>query len=303
MKYWWLKKYRNLKVILLPELIKDINFFLVMPNNVEKYYKKIKDKDINDLTESEMLIVLYNVVNTKNLKDNKARVIIDKLLEIKDNSFPPSDYSLTEILDEIFNLETNIPHYDKLNTNNVAICYNCLNVFYVDQIISVNKNKICLCPYCLSKKMYFDNDYIPMNYIFIKLSNIYYRTSKLGCSFRNVQKMLSKNIKVEEGKKTGTKLNLTSVFPKGKRTPQDEKIIHKKIYDQLIKSEERLEHDIDIYIGKLNSKNSQSDLLITVISIIDILSNCVYLKNIKITTNSNNKKELDSIIKTVIKSK
>ena len=49
-----------------------------------------------------------------------------------------------------------------------------------------------MCPYCLKQTLYFDNDYIPMNYTFIKLASIYYGISSLGCSFREIKKILKK---------------------------------------------------------------------------------------------------------------
>ncbi len=40
----------------------------------------------------------------------------------------------------------------------------------------MSKDHLCLCPYCLSATIYFDNDYIPMNSSFIRLAMLYYQT-------------------------------------------------------------------------------------------------------------------------------
>ena len=31
MKYWWLEKYKNFKIVEINDLIKDVNYFLIMP--------------------------------------------------------------------------------------------------------------------------------------------------------------------------------------------------------------------------------------------------------------------------------
>ena len=175
MKYWWLEKYKNFKIVEINDLIKDVNYFLIMPKNYEKIYQEIKNEDISNLEEEELLILLKKITTTKNLKNNQLRLIIEKLLLIPDNSFPNSDYTLLEELTEIKNLKQNPPLKEKINSNNLAICYHCLNIFFVDKIKNVNKKNNCLCPYCLKQTLYFDNDYIPMNYTFIKLFTFIYQ--------------------------------------------------------------------------------------------------------------------------------
>ncbi len=295
MKYWWLEKYKNFKIIQIKDLIKDINYFLTMPKNYEKTYNILKNENIENLEEEELLILLNTIVTTKNVKDNKLSLIIKKLLTIPDNSFPKSDYSLEETLVEISKLKTNLPHQEKLEINNISICYNCLNVYYVDKIKNVNKKNLCLCPFCLKSKLYFDNDYIPMNYTFIKLASIYYKTSSLGCTFREIKKMLKKNIKLETDIKNYD-IDLTEIFP-SKVKPIDEKIISKKIYDLLMKKEENLDHEVTLYTKELNDFK----MLILLVSIMEVLSNSIYLKDIIIV--SPNKKvitELKQTIKTII---
>lgn len=295
MKYWWLEKYKNFKIIQIKDLIKDINYFLTMPKNYEKTYNILKNENIENLEEEELLILLNVIVTTKNVKDNKLSLIIKKLLTIPDNSFPKSDYSLEETLVEISKLKTNLPYQQKLETNNISICYNCLNVYYVDKIKNVNKKNLCLCPFCLKSKLYFDNDYIPMNYTFIKLASIYYKTSSLGCTFREIKKLLKKNIKLETDIKNYD-IDLTEIFP-SKVKPIDEKIISKKIYDLLMEKEENLHHEVTLYTKELNDFK----MLILLVSIMEVLSNSIYLKDIIIV--SPNKKvitELKQTIKTII---
>lgn len=299
MKYWWLEKYKDFKIIQIPELTQDVNYFLTMPKNYEKQYQILKNSNIEDLEEEELLVLLYKIVNTKNIKDNKLINIINKLLTYQDNSFPPSDYSLKEMLDEIKNLKQNIPDTSKLDNNNIAICYNCLNVFYVDKIKSVNKKNHCLCPFCLKDKIYFDNDYIPMNYTFIKLASMYYKTSNLGCTFKEIKKILKKNIKISLGENSKENINLTEEFP-NKIKPIDEKIISKKIYDILYKKELDLNYETTIYIENLNNKK-ELKLLILLNSIIEILSNCLYLKKMNIIlTKEEDLVYLNKLLKTLI---
>ena len=92
MKYWWLEKYKNFKIVEITELIKDVNYFLTMPKNYEKLYENLKTKPIDELEEEELIIVLKRIVTTKNVKDNTLSLIIKKLLTIPDNSFPKSDF-------------------------------------------------------------------------------------------------------------------------------------------------------------------------------------------------------------------
>lgn len=281
MKYWWLENYKNFKIIQIKELQDDVNYFLTMPKNYEKQYEFLKDKDINTLEEEELLIVLKKIVNTKNIKDNSLTVIIKKLLEIPDNSFPASDYTFQEMLTEIKNLKNNLPIKNKLETNNLAICYNCLNIFYVDKIKSVNKKDLCLCPFCLKPKLYFDNDYIPMNYTFIKLANIYYGISNLGCTFKEIRKIAKKSITTTIGNKEENSIDFSEIFSNKKVSPIDEKIIHRNLYQKLMIKESNLIDKTSIYLSKLNQKNATAILEIILVTGLEVLSNTVYLKEIK----------------------
>ena len=49
MKYWWLEKYHNFKIIQMKELLEDINYFLIMPKNYQKQYLILKDKRLDSL--------------------------------------------------------------------------------------------------------------------------------------------------------------------------------------------------------------------------------------------------------------
>ena len=76
MKYWWLEKYKNFKIVEINDLIIDVNYFLIMPKNYEKIYQEIKNEDISNLEEEELLILLKKITTTKNLKNNQLRKII-----------------------------------------------------------------------------------------------------------------------------------------------------------------------------------------------------------------------------------
>ena len=280
MKYWWLEKYKNFKIVEINDLIKDVNYFLIMPKNYEKIYQEIRNEDISNLEEEELLILLKKITTTKNLKNNQLRLIIEKLLLIPDNSFPNSDYTLLEELTEIKNLKQNPPLKEKINSNNLAICYHCLNIFFVDKIKNVNKKNNCLCPYCLKQTLYFDNDYIPMNYTFIKLASFYYGVSSLGCSFKEIQKILKKHIVVVK-KLENNFLDLENIIEDPKIKPIDEKIIARKLYLFLENQELNLEHSITLMIPDIIDYENLF-LEIILVTIIEILTNTIYLSQINL---------------------
>jgi len=285
MKYWWLEKYKNFKIIQVNELINDVNYFLTMPKNYEKKYNELKNENIDNLDEEDLLILLYKIINTKNIKNNNLSKIINKLLTIPDNSFPSSDYSLKEMLDEIKDLRLNKPTIEKLEYSNICVCYNCLNIFYVDKIKAINKSNNCLCPFCMKSTLYFDSDYIPMNYSFIKLAYFYYQSSSLGCTFKEIKKIIKKNIKVVNEKYNEKDINLNIHLSDNKIKGIDEKIISKKIYDLLLEKENNMEYEVCIYIDNIKNDYSKK-ILIVLITSIEILTNSIYLKNIKIKTNN-----------------
>ncbi len=201
MKYWWLKRYKGLKIKLIPELIRDVNTYFVLPKNYKDRYDVIKDSDISHLSEEDLRILLAGILNHEKIKNNKVILIIDALLKIPDNSMPETNYTLSEMLEEIGHLK----EYDeesKLSTNNIAACYHCLQVFYIDAIKYVNKKGQCLCPFCRRATLYFDNDFVPMDHNFLRLAKLFYENTPLGCNYGNIQKLLRKCVKLKEGNPT-----------------------------------------------------------------------------------------------------
>ena len=191
MKYWWLKKYKGLKIKLIPDLIRDVNTYFVLPKNYKDRYQAIKSSDISSLSEEDLKILLVSILNHEKIKNNKVVLIIDALLKYVDNSMPDASYTVDEMLSEIVHLK-NYNSKDKLSMNNVSACFYCLEVFYVDKIKYVNKKGLCLCPYCRRPTLYFDNDFIPMDHNFLRLAKLYHGNTSLGCKFTNIQKLLKK---------------------------------------------------------------------------------------------------------------
>lgn len=301
MKYWWLEKYRDFKIIQLKELLEDVNYFLTMPKNYDKKYQELMTKDIENLEEEELLILLRKIMDTRNVKDNSLNIIIHKLLKIPDNSFPASDYTMQEILTEIKNLKKNPPYQEKVENNNIAVCYHCLNIFYVDKIKSVNKNHLCLCPYCSKSELYFDNDYIPMNYTFIKLAYLYYHTSNLGCHFKEKKKIIEKCVSTTTGKIVDDCIKFGEIFQKEKLEPILEKKIYRDLYLAFLSKDKDLQYDSTLYISNL-SNNIKTLLQLILVVILEVLSSTLYLKKIKIIfENDTQEKEFLSLLQTLKK--
>lgn len=297
MKYWWLEKYYNLEIKMLPDLLLDIRYFLRMPKNYLEIYKKTKDIDVLELKEFELLVNLYVLVSSKNIKNNRLILIIERLIKVPDTSLPISDYSLKEVLNEIKALKENVPIKEKMDYNNVAACYNCMQIFYVDFINAVNKKGLCLCPFCGKHSLYFDNDYIPMNTSFIKLASLYYGTSTLGCKFGDIQKILKKNITLTMGnvittssviksnrRKTKAKLfymsNLYSNIKKVNSVLESK--IMKDYYDSIMAVDNSMEYETTLVIEKIPLEVLSQVCFLIVLAIMESLSKTVYLKNIKI---------------------
>ncbi len=55
--------------------------------------------------------------------------VLEAMLKVPDTSLPVSDYTFSEVLEEIANLHTVLPTKDKVSHNNVGACYSCHNVF------------------------------------------------------------------------------------------------------------------------------------------------------------------------------
>lgn len=282
MKYWLLEKYRNFRIVQINELSNDVHYFVTMPTNYNQQYQFLQNKSLDTLEEEELLIILRKIVDTKNIKDNSLGIIIEKLLQIPDNSFPASDYTLQEMLLEIKGLRNNPPFKDKLENNNIAICYHCLNIFYVDKIKNINRHNLCICPYCLKSKLYFDNDYIPMNYTFIRLANLYYCMSNLGCTFKEIQKIAKKDIKIITGNKTESSICFSTIFSNSSLCPIEEKIVSRRLYQELMLKNSDLNSQATIYFSSFPYNDITTILELMIITVLEVLSNTIYLKKVQV---------------------
>ncbi len=289
MKYWWLQKYKNLEMKMLPSLFLDVQYFIVVPKNYIKIYQKLKDIKVELLTESEMCILLYGVSVTKTVKNNILGKIIERLLLVPDASLPISDYSLLEMIEEIRSLKTRRATIDKIDSNNVAACDSCLNVFYVDQIQSVNQKGQCLCPFCFKNRLYFDNECIPMNYSFLFHSRLFFSTSNLGCNYQKLQKLLKKSVKILEYYPTmDLKEPLFSVdFTKHLERLQTEKIISldeprliKGFYDYFLEIEEQGSYEGVLTFSWKGNQNLFQISYLLILTCAFVLENFFYLKKI-----------------------
>lgn len=310
MKYWWLEKYQNLEMKMLPSLFLDVQYFLVVPKNYVEVYQKLKDVDIELLTEAELCILLYWISVTKTVKNNLLGKIIEKLLLIPDTSLPISDYSLLEVIDEIRSLKNRRAMIDQMDCNNIAACDSCLNIFYVDQIKATNSKGQCLCPFCLKNRLYFDNEYIPMNYSFLFHSRLFYSTSSLGCNYQKLKKLLKKNVKIIEYDST---MNLKDSvldlefgeyleqFQIKKITSLDEPRIIKGFYDYFLRIEEYGSYKATLILSWENDCNLFQISYLLILSCAFVLENFFYLKEIRLVIeNRKLRTQLKKILKTCI---
>lgn len=310
MKYWWLEKYQNLEMKMLPSLFLDVQYFLVVPKNYVEVYQKLKDVDIELLTEAELCILLYWISVTKTVKNNLLGKIIEKLLLIPDTSLPISDYSLLEVIDEIRSLKNRRAMIDQMDCNNIAACDSCLNIFYVDQIKATNSKGQCLCPFCLKNRLYFDNEYIPMNYSFLFHSRLFYSTSSLGCNYQKLKKLLKKNVKIIEYDST---MNLKDSvldlefgeyleqFQIKKITSLDEPRIIKGFYDYFLRIEEYGSYKATLILSWENNCNLFQISYLLILSCAFVLENFFYLKEIRLVIeNRKLRTQLKKILKTCI---
>ncbi len=300
MKYWWLEKYQNMEVRLLPQLFSEIEYFLTMPKNYIKIYNQLREIPIEELNEEELCIILYRIAITKNVSDETLRKVIDRLLKIPDASLPISDYTFNEIIEEIKNLKLKKPIVEKLETNNVAACYNCLNIFYVDKIKKANKKGLCLCPFCEKDKLYFDNDLVPMNYSFLYLSKIYYGISSLGCDFSKIKKLIKKGLLIKENsdeQKDVCDLNFLEKYKMEKIRCEDEQNIIKDLDDEIRSGESLGLYEKTIVIDWNTNKNILELSNLLIISSIQSLSNSFYLKKINLIINN---KEIRNCVNNIL---
>lgn len=320
MKYWWLKKYKGLKVKLIPELQKDINNYFVMPKNYKDRYSVIKLSEIDDLEEEDLKIYLYALLNHEKIKNNRIIKIIDKLLSVPDNFLPSTNYSLDEMLDEVKNIKSNPPLEEKMSTNNVGACPNCLEVFYVDKIKYVNKKGYCLCPYCKCSNLFFDNDLYPMDDNFLRLTRLVLGTTSLGCRFRHIQKLTKKMVKIErkvdcltdsavflKSDKNDIKLLkdhveflLEEISYKKELTSKEEQVVNYRFQELFYLVEKNLISNIiiDVSIIKDNSYILNLSLLLL---LLEQLGKNPYIKNIIILAeNEKSYKLYSQLISTII---
>ena len=66
--------------------------------------------------------------------------------------------------------------------------------------------------FLLSAKLYFDNDFIPMNKTFILLAKIYNSKNKLGSNFNNLINLAKKIIEVKDNKLDNYDLEIYTNF-------------------------------------------------------------------------------------------
>lgn len=288
MKYWYLEKYRELKITELELLKEDLRFFKCYIKYTKKEAEELLSNNILNLNEEELLILLHYILYQKKSALNKIVPIIEKLLLIPDNSMPITDYSLKEILNEIKNLRNNKPTKDKLAINNISACFNCLNVFYIDKIKYINKKNICLCPFCQSTNMYFDNDYIPMDFFFLKLSRLYYKQTSLGCNFKNIQKLLKKSLNY--GKNKESIILKSSILTKSKILNKCKKITSKEeakllflYYQHLKKSDLTYNFNLTIEVPALSEEKRFVYALFLLVFTSSLLGENPYLKQIFLT--------------------
>jgi len=307
MKYWWLEKYQNLEVKKLPELFSDIQYFLIVPKNYIQIYKKIENLEISNLSEEEMCIILYRISITKNVKNCKLHQIIHQLLLIPDTSLPISDYTLAEMIEEIKGLKEKKAILEKIQFNNIAACYHCLNIFYVDRIQSINKKGECLCPFCRKNKLYYDNELIPMNYSFLFHSKMYYGISDLGCNFSKIQKILKKGIIITNSNKMNSLkgkefYRYLKKYEKKVIPSKEESKIIKAIYDILLLYEKKGDYQGVLEINWEGNKNLFEISYLLILSCAFALGNFFYLKQIfLVVRNENLKKEIEKNLKQMIK--
>lgn len=197
MKYWWFDLYlsffqscykksrlsRGEKKILQNFLI-DYSYRFVVPIHYVEYYQKIRTIAPKRLSDCGLQLLLsYSIYHgiieqgylEKCILDGTISDLLHLMKKIPDTSLPATDYTEEDMLEEIKNLNHISKTIDKIKTNNVAACYSCRNIFYTDAVYQKNKKKECLCPYCNHSTLYFDNDFIPMDFNFLQYAYLYHQ--------------------------------------------------------------------------------------------------------------------------------
>ena len=142
-----------------------------------------------------------------------------------------------------------------------------------------------------------------MNYSFLKLAQLFYDVSILGCRFFDLQKILRKNVSVRLGN-TITGAVIGSEINKGKFSNEkfkallsdysllskisyknaDESKIIKEIYDVFMTLEKQMEYSGTIYINGISSSLLEEFSLLLLLAIMEVLSRTIYLKEVVILT-------------------
>ena len=285
MKYWYLEKYKDIKITEINALKEDLKFFITSVKIAKKEAEELLTLNINKLKEEELLILLNYILYYKLSALNKIILIINKLLEIPDNSMPITNYTLEEMFFEIKDLKNTKAEKNKLQNNNIAACFNCTNVFYIDKIIYTNKKNICLCPFCKKANLYFDNDYIPMDFYFLKFANLYYKKTPLGCNFKNLQKLLKRNVNYTKNKESiilkEKILKNTNIFKTNNQiTSKEQMQVLYAYYTALNNYDLTYNFNLTIEVPNLSGKNKTIFALFLLIFLTTLFGENIYLKKV-----------------------
>lgn len=217
MKYWWFDLYlsffqecskKNLlsrsEKKMLQNFLMDYSYRFVVPFHYMEYYQKIRTIAPHRLSDCGLQLLLsYSIYHgiieqgylEKCIFDGTFDEILNLMKKIPDTSLPATDYTEKDMLEEIKNLNHVSKTTDKIKSNNVAACYYCRNIFYTDTIYQKNKKKECLCPYCNHSSLYFDNDFIPMDFNFLQYAYLYHQDD---IPFVNIVSYLKEKVLIAE---------------------------------------------------------------------------------------------------------
>lgn len=198
MKYWWILEYipffetvdekglRSKKgKNTLNRFLSDYAYHLSIPVHYLTYFKKIRNYPISKLSDCGLQMILAYYIYQGKIEEGllqdailsrKIFEILSAMKKIPDTSLPATDYTISDMVEEINNLSTLTPTVERVKHSNVGACYSCRNIFYTDAIYQKNKKGECICPYCDATMMYFDTDFIPMDSNFIMLAYLMRQT-------------------------------------------------------------------------------------------------------------------------------
>lgn len=330
MKYFWLEKYlkyfknftsddintKEYKKVV-NDFYNDFEFYITHLNYSKERYELIKKKPISKLNDYELFIMFYyTVMETTIINGYLNKILLDKslyklikyMVKVPDTNLPITDYTFKEIVEEIKNLKTNLPTKDKIKNNNVCACYNCHSIYYVDNIHAVDENRLLLCPYCMDNKLYFDNDYIPMNNTFLRLATLYYKDNMKDIIDLYKDKVILKD-KVSNNKslyldlsntnilkdkeleynKTTNKYEVSCNLLLNGHTSKEELLISSTIYKYLLICEKNKYSEIEINLND-NYYHYSNDITINtiIVTILEYLSKHYFTNINKMTIISKN---------------